>query len=495
MPAANVTVVGDFLFAGTNLRSLAAKREGETDFSPVFGFSPNIRRYEYVIHKNQSTLYLKATSDADITFTVGDSDSPGAQTATVDSTTCEVTNIAAGDTTIVITTTSGSEQGITNVVIKKFGDDNKITYKYTGGVQSFIPPALGQYKFTAWGAYGGNSVDCDSRVVDSAATGRGGIAAWAQGTLVMDPSAAPWNPAAADTTGNANIVYVYVGEGGWGRKGYTAGKATYNGGGAGGAGGAYGAGSSGGGATSVSLTRGAWSDWQVLIDRIMVAGGGGGYSHNKGKGGAGGGLVAQGGCMTGYDTGTINPSDYNDVTKYGPTTFSLGWFTGASQYTGSGRGGQGFGTGGLGPSPPGWGGSGAEGRGGGGGGYFGGEISWGKIGGASNCGGGGGSSYVSGHGGCIAYNSISSPTWLVQIGKSNPSEIHTTITQPISIHYSARVFTETGMTDLTSIGGGLTSDGPNLQGVQSPVQDPFTGGLGPLGAKNRDGILIIEYIQ
>jgi hypothetical protein len=195
--------------------------------------------------------------------------------------------------------------------------------------------------------------------------------------------------------------------------------------------------------------------------------------------------------MTSYETNTVI-NDYNAVTGYGPTQVASGWYTGASQYVGSGRGGQGFGVGGLGPNPPGWGGSGAEGRGGGGGGYFGGEVSWGKVGQSSNCGGGGGSRYVSGHVGCIAYNPISSSTWLVQINKGTPSQQYGIgeLTTEVATHYSGRTFTSTGMTNIALQ---LYTDEPNLNGLPSPVESPFTG-VGPLGAKNRDGILIIKYI-
>ena len=484
MPASDILVVADFVFTSTRLSNLEVNDSEQAAWAPLYGFSPNINKYEHILLNRQNEIFVRVSTQASATDFKIEPESE--HQISNDGKILHIEKVGTGDTVVTITTSmeSSPAENITYLTIKRFDADNRITYTYTGDVQTFIPPVAGNYKFTAWGAYGGNAIDYDA----GGGNGRGGRAARAEGVLFMDPEAAAWipNSSSSSQVDSPNLVYIYVGEGGYAREGFIAGKATYNGGGAGGMGGAYGAGSSGGGATSVSLSRGAWSDWQVLIDRILAAGGGGGYSHNNGRPGAAGGLIAQGGRIHSNDN--LEVGDTNLSTGYSCTIVQNGYWSGATQRVGSGRGGQGFGIGGAGPSPPGYGTSGAEGRGGGGGGYFGGEIAWGKVGKHSNAGGGGGSSYVSGHPGVISYRSISSMAWLVPTGSNTPQE-------PIKFdeavyHYSGRAFTQTNMTDIPE-----TGLWQNDQGVDSPAPDPFNGSLGGLGQKNRDGILFIEYQQ
>ncbi|MDR2489927.1 MAG: hypothetical protein LBD20_00825 [Spirochaetaceae bacterium] len=482
MPAADVTVAADFIFSSTRLSNLEIKKQQADNWEKITGFSPNINRYEHVMLNSQNELFIRTDSQADkINFTI----TPETESQVLeDGKSLHIKKVHDGDTIVAIAASvnNGSAENVTYIAIKRFNNDNRITYGYTGGVQTFKPPVRGSYKFTAWGAYGGNAVDYHSKY---GGNGRGGTGARAEGVLEMDPAAPAWDTSNIKTTDTTKLVYVYVGEGGYSREGFKAGKATYNGGGTGGMGGVYGAGSSGGGATSISLSRGAWSDWQVLIDRILVAGGGGGYGHNNGRTGAAGGLVAQGGRVQSNDNLIVG--DANPVTGYSGTIVQNGYWNGAGQRAGSGRGRQGFGIGGIGPNPPGYGGSGAEGRGGGGGGYFGGEVSWGKVGKDSNAGGGGGSSYASGHPGVISYRDKSSLSWLVPVGSNVPQDAIDY--SAAEIHYSGRVFTRTSMTVIPE--SGLWQ---NNQGEDSPAADPFNGGLGELGQKNRDGLLIIEYV-
>ena len=366
MPAADATVTADFVFSSTRLSNLEIRGSESESWETLYGFSSNINSYEHAILNSQDELYLRIDTKASkIDFSV---DRDVEKHVLDGGKILYIQNIGTGDTVVTITASmdSSSTENITYLTIKRFDNDNKIVYGYTGGVQSFKPPVSGRYKFTAWGAYGGNTVDHEKKF---GGNGFGGRGAKAEGILEMSPQDEAWDPAKPITVSKTNLVYIYVGEGGYAREGLIAGKAAYNGGGAGGMGGAFGAGSSGGGATSISLTRGAWSDWQVLIDRILVAGGGGGYGHNNGRPGAAGGLIAQGGRLQSADNTKVG--DANLSTGYGGTIVQNGYWNGAGQRVGSGRGGQGFGIGGIGPSPPGYGGSGAEGRGGGGGGYFG----------------------------------------------------------------------------------------------------------------------------
>ncbi|MDR2601526.1 MAG: hypothetical protein LBC53_03620 [Spirochaetaceae bacterium] len=512
MPSADVVIVADFLYGDTNLTAIEiATSEGkdavfgteaeQIPYKGIYGFNSNITYYTVVVNNATRKIGVdaKSTSDnLDVSFDLDfvnadlttDTPNGGSYKATI-------TDKGSGLgldmlLKIVVGKKNENTQKRTYIVnIKRFNLSNEIQYNYTGDVQAFVPPFPGVYEFTAWGAHGG--------MAHAAAYGWAGWGGKTSGQMQMDPSSTESsssfirNQINTGTPPALNVVYVYVGEGGWARLGEIPGKATYNGGGAGGAGGAYGAGAGGGGATSVSLTRGRWSDWQVLIDRIMVAGGGGGSGHNDGRAGAAG-LEAMGGRTHATDTFTIN--DANSATGYLGTSVKNGYWNGATNLVGSGRGGQGFGIGGTGPAPPGWGSCGAEGRGGGGGGYFGGEISWGKTGTNSNAGGGGGSSYVSGFKSssekrCISYDPKSTATWLVPMGKNSPSDGNNFATE-VEKHYSGYVFNNPYVSQIVQ--GDSVTGGYDGSGDATLAKDPFNGGRGSEGQKNRDGILVIKYL-
>jgi hypothetical protein len=164
------------------------------------------------------------------------------------------------------------------------------------------------------------------------------------------------------------------------------GAATYGGGGKGGDGGlysktTYSGGGSGGGASFISLSDGAWDNWAVAKDRIMVAGGGGGDAGRHAYGSAGGGKESS------YTTAT------NSVKTVKGSSQSEG-------YSFGGFGRQGFK--GIAKDYS------AEGDGGGGGGYwtgYSGYLPDSKSGTYQNCGGSGGSGYVSGFSGCKSVSS------------------------------------------------------------------------------------------
>jgi hypothetical protein len=494
MPRTDVTIVAEYVYASTQLSRIEVKPAGGSK-TDLYGFSPNISIYDYILPIGADSLDLWATTSApDIDFeTTSQVTVQGGGPGEV-----KISDIGVDGVNVIITASNGGSLARQYTVrIKRFDGSSppKLAFKFTGNVQTFLPPAVGSYRFTAWGADGGDSPSFNADMNryhwnKNGANGKGGRGGKVSGVLFMNPAADVWQPsnvaASGDTTNPTKIAYIYVGEGGVARTGNVPGRAVWNGGGRGGFGASWGAGSGGGGATSVSLTRGAWADWQVLIDRIMVAGGGGGYSTYAASGGAGGGLVAQGGRMVGHQTLTL--ADENPTTGYGPTMMINGFWTGASQKVGSGRGGQSFGIPGI-PPPATKSGSGGanEGRGGGGGGYFGGEITWGREGNYSNTGGGGGSGYVSGHICCISYDPSSASTWMVPVGTQNP--LTETNATDFIYHYSGRAFTQTSMFEL---GENLWFDqsGP----TDSPIPDPFGGAIGTDGASSRHGILVIEYL-
>ncbi|MDR0540020.1 MAG: hypothetical protein LBG74_05910 [Spirochaetaceae bacterium] len=508
MPASEVVIFVEFVTSNTRLTGLKAGIPASSTnlniTNNIFGFSSNITSYTWVLLKDQNEFAIAPVTVADtlvVTATNADIENKGNRNFYIH-------NFDAGNDAVVSISVSngglentmpGASERIYKITVKKFTANNEITYYYngttagTGSPQTFLPPVAGDYEFSAWGAYGGNRIDYDG----SGGNGFGGQPAKVSGKLHMDPASVPWIPPLnaqppATPISSPNVVYIYVGEGGWAHQGFAPGPATWNGGGSGGLGGAFGAGQSGGGATSVSLTRGVWSDWQVLLDRILVAGGGGGYGHNNGRAGAAGGLVAQGGRTHGNWTQIMN--DINAATGYGPTEQKNGYWTGASQFPGSGRGGQNFGIGGT-PADVSYGaGWGSNGRGGGGGGYFGGECSYGWVGSNTNAGGGGGSSYVSGYyvnpnKKCVSYSQKSSSGFMVVVGCNLPLDpIGVTAVQN---HYSGCSFTNAYMSELDDVWN--DNQGLNAQDAH-PIPDPFAGGLGPLGAKNRDGVLKIKYI-
>jgi hypothetical protein len=501
MPMADITVYAEFVKASSKLQTISVATT-KSDV-PLFGFNPNISTYTYIVQndvdavwvacKNSSGGYLSPSENGRY-FVDGSSVTDGDY--------FKITGFPEGDTVVTIAPDSSGK--LYKVVIKKMTAGGLVNFDWADGlVQTFYPPVAGNYKFEAWGAFGGDAPNYDGGGGD----GRGGWGGYSAGTIAMDPERDyQWDPNDVNNSGGGvgkglKVAYIYVGEGGYSRSGQNAGKATWNGGGAGGMGGAFGAGSGGGGATSVSLTRGAWSDWQVLIDRIMVAGGGGGYGHNKGRAGNAAGFVGQGGRIHSGWNGNLN--DANPATGYLGGQVTGGWWTSATQRPGSGRGGQGFGIGGKGPNPPGWGGCGAEGRGGGGGGYFGGEPVWNATGANSNSGGGGGSGYVSGYAvgeeHCISYNPISKEGWMVPKGALVPGSASSAWSDPgVEDHYSGYEFTDGVMNKLQSTSSGNKGgnntyvDGTWQAHPKNPGNAPL--GLVGTGQKNLDGYFRVTLL-
>ena len=137
-------------------------------------------------------------------------------------------------------------------------------YAYTGSYQVFTAPVNGTYQIEAWGAKGGN--DCIDKN-PAKPVGIGANGGYAKGTVKLK---------------RGQTLYVYVGN--QGRDNATGTGAGYNGGADSGP---HGWSGGGGGATSVSLVAGYWSNPSVLGNRILVAGGGGGGGASGG-GGVGG---------------------------------------------------------------------------------------------------------------------------------------------------------------------------------------------------------------
>ena len=165
----------------------------------------------------------------------------------------------------------------------------------------------------------------------------------------------------------------------------------------------------GGGASDVRLIEDVWDDFESLKSRIIVAGGGGGtdgeHEYSLDYGGAAGGLKGYASNANSGQPGTQE----NGGKGNGPGTFGKGGGNGRIGTTSNGNGG-------------------------GGGGYFGGGASTNDF----TNGGGGGSSYISGHEGCLAINSLSkSPTEYSMLDHS--------------IHYSGYIFFNTEMMDGKSL--------------------------------------------
>ena len=217
-------------------------------------------------------------------------------------------------------------------------------FAYTGDVQTFNVPYVGNYKIEAWGAKGGNN---------SLSTGNG---AYTSGNITLN---------------GTEVLYLYVGGKGLVTRESTA---EYKAGGYNGGGDTNGQSccgrtyGTGGGASDIRLVGGDWDDTESLVSRIMVAaGGGGGFNGNNG-GNAGG--------LTGQNGQTSN--------GYGPGPGASQISGGTNTYDNNSSGSFGVGGANHGSST------------GGGGGYYGGAGS-GHIDAA-----GGGSSFISGHVGCVA---------------------------------------------------------------------------------------------
>ena len=244
----------------------------------------------------------------------------------------------------------------------------KWDYDYTGNYQEFTVPVTGEYKIELWGASGGNACLNPNLWL-------GGLGGYTSGIIALN---------------KRDLLYFYVGEAGSNcttTRSNTYTKASWNGGGSGsGSSDGDDGGGSGGGATDVRIISGDWDNEESLRSRIMVAGAGAGSSfvnqNQSHRAPSGGGLNGVG---TLYAYPNIALANHN--------------------YNGTQTSGYAFGKGGNGYSV-------ANGGGGGGAsGWYGGYSIPNGNGfstGANN--GGSGSSYISGHTGCVAIESISSIT-------------------------------------------------------------------------------------
>jgi uncharacterized repeat protein (TIGR02543 family) len=195
------------------------------------------------------------------------------------------------------------------------------SYLYTGSAEEWTPPVDGirAYTFEAWGGNGG---------ANFGSTHAGGLGGYSKGTLNLD---------------DEETLYFYTGAaaGAWnggGNYGTLSGELVNPGG-------------AGGGASSISLSSGAWNDEIVLARRILAAGGGGGADYGPGRNGgglAGGSAAASGGTQTGAGSG-------NGVWGAGGQggngdTYTSGGGGGGGYYGGGGSPGETLGTGGGGGS-------------------------------------------------------------------------------------------------------------------------------------------------
>ena len=203
----------------------------------------------------------------------------------------------------------------------------------------------GTYRFECWGASGGK-VNTD-----------GGYGGYVSGLISIEEPKA---------------VYLYIGGEG---SSNGDGKGGYNGGGY-----ATSWAAGGGGGTDIRLVKGEWNDTESLLSRIIVAGGGAGSNDYSTTVGNAGGLSGTDGFQDGSDRCGIGIGGKGGTQISGgsgsiPGSFGKGgsYYEGSIYFDGSG----------------------------GGGGYFGG----GKASGCRSTG-GGGSSFISGHNGCIAVQSI-----------------------------------------------------------------------------------------
>lgn len=283
----------------------------------------------------------------------------------------------------------------TNAMISEF--------KYTGNYQEYTAPGDGTYRIELWGASGGN-----------VGTYLGGKGAYTSGYIALK---------------KGQVLYVYVGG-----KGTNSDNGGYNGGQALRTGQST-FGASGGGATDVRLIGGSWDSFDGLKSRIMVAAGGGGANYRNvtsdsdqmlygsGNGGAGGGIV-------GYPGEGVS---YRDTTGAYASHGTYSYGTGGTQTSGGGK--QGIDsltgakktyviTGGFGKALSS---STVLAQSGGGGGWY--------VGGCSdNAAAGGGSSYISGHPGCQAINSLATTS-------------ETNISHKAVSEYDSFVFNDTTMID------------------------------------------------
>ena len=271
-------------------------------------------------------------------------------------------------------------------------------FNYTGTEQAFTVPKTGTYKIELWGAGAGLT---PSDTVKTLSFG-----SYTSGNIKLS---------------SGTILYIYVGENGYGfAEAYSNKRYRYNGGGYGNyvcfednstyGNGNYGYNYAGGGATDVRLVNGNWNDFNSLKSRIIVAAGAGGTNNlDRYSPSNGGGLYSENG---GY---------------YGSAEYMA---TGATQIS-SGSANASFGIGGYAT----YGGNScnfSDGGGGGGGYYGGGGAKTGnQVYQAAT--GAGGSSFISGHNGCDAIKEESTEGNIIHTGQS--------------IHYSGMYFKDTVMID------------------------------------------------
>ncbi len=199
------------------------------------------------------------------------------------------------------------------------GQNDPVTFGYTGGVQEYEVPYTGYYMLETWGAQGST--------VHDGIPGKGG---YSGGVVWLE---------------EGTVIYIVVG-----------GTSGYNGGGTG---------VTGGGATHISTTdRGVLSYFENYKDEVLIVAGGGGGAERT-AGGHGGGLV--GGSGSDYSGATSTAQGGSQTSGGSHGINNNGTFTGSSGSFGQGGSGAGSDSGGAGGG--GWyGGGGVNYAGGGGGG-------------------------------------------------------------------------------------------------------------------------------
>jgi hypothetical protein len=155
-------------------------------------------------------------------------------------------------------------------------------YDYTGASQTFTAPYTGTYKIECWGVQGGTIPN------QNFAYPNGGLGGYTSGNIYLL---------------SGKNLYIYVGQEGSLPNEMNR---TYNGGGTGAVN--DGACSSGGGETDIRVISGAYSDFNSIKSRIMIAGGGGGCERNY-LAGAAGGLVAYNSNNTSTNNFIVNQTN------------------------------------------------------------------------------------------------------------------------------------------------------------------------------------------
>ena len=216
-------------------------------------------------------------------------------------------------------------------------------FPYQGKYQQFTTPIAGQYRFECWGAQGGS-------LGNSYSHPQGGYGGYARGAL--------------SNVAESSIFYVYVGQMGQ----INLLSRSFNGGG--GAAKDDNGCCQGGGATDIRIVSAGndWANSSSIQSRIIVAGGGAGSERNSVAGAAGG--------LSSYDSNNIEADIATQLTGY-----RLGVGENADLSTTASGGGGGY-----------W------------GGITGGQVGWNSSG--KQLSSAGGSSFISGHNGCRAIQSV-----------------------------------------------------------------------------------------